>query len=174
VDLRNCSGVEPDLKHEPAAVEAQSAPFELSRLGPTYPLHRIGRVTAMLLPTVSEASGELCFAEAPTHIPFDPTRMFSVRGVPPGATRGGHAHREVHELLMCVQGTCRVFVHDGKECGEVVLDRHDAGLYLPPLVWATQFSHSTDAILAVLASHRYDPDEYLTDGAEFDAVHRGG
>jgi hypothetical protein len=58
-------------------------------------------------------------------------------------------------------------VDDGKERDEVLLDRPDLGLYVPPLVWAAQFHYSTDAVLLVLASDVYDPDDYIRSYEEF-------
>jgi hypothetical protein len=58
-------------------------------------------------------------------------------------------------------------VDDGRERDEVVLDRPDLGLYVPPLVWAAQFHYTADAVLLVLASDPYDPDDYIRSYEEF-------
>lgn len=121
----------------------------------------MGRVTALLLPSVAEASGTLTFGEVPAHLPFAPQRFFYVRDVPEGTVRGGHAHRELHELLVCVNGECTVTFDDGETRGVLTLDRADVALHLPPLVWATQSGHAPGTVLFVLASHPYDPADYV-------------
>jgi UDP-2-acetamido-3-amino-2,3-dideoxy-glucuronate N-acetyltransferase len=100
-------------------------------------------------------------------LPFVPARFFVVFGVPAGSIRGDHAHRRCHELLIATRGRIEVSADDGATRGDFVLDTPSVGLYLPPRTWCTQHSHSPDAVLAVLASHPYDPDDYIRD---FDAI----
>jgi dTDP-4-dehydrorhamnose 3,5-epimerase-like enzyme len=93
--------------------------------------------------------------------PFAPKRFFVVSGVPQGATRGGHAHRALHELLVCVTGSLKVTATDGHTEQTFTLDSPKVSLHLPPMVWATQHDHSPDAVLLVLASLPYNPDDYI-------------
>jgi UDP-2-acetamido-3-amino-2,3-dideoxy-glucuronate N-acetyltransferase len=81
--------------------------------------------------------------------------------------RGEHAHRALHQLLICIHGECAVAIDDGTERGEVLLDRPDVALHLPPMVWGTQYRYSPDGVLLVLASDAYDPDDYIRDYDEF-------
>jgi acetyltransferase-like isoleucine patch superfamily enzyme len=103
-------------------------------------------------------------------LPFAPARAFTVFGVPSTGVRGEHAHRICHQLLVCVHGSLSVLVDDGRDRGEVVLDDPGVGLYLPPLIWGSQFGYSEDAVLVVLASHPYDASDYIRDYEEFRAV----
>jgi UDP-2-acetamido-3-amino-2,3-dideoxy-glucuronate N-acetyltransferase len=103
-------------------------------------------------------------------LPFSPTRAFTVFGVPSAEVRGEHAHRVCHQFLLCVNGSLAVLVDDGSERGEVVLDDPSVGLYLPPLIWGSQFGYSADAVLVVLASHPYDGADYIRDYEEFRAL----
>jgi hypothetical protein len=96
-------------------------------------------------------------------LPFTPTRFFVVSGVPEGAVRGDHAHKQCHELLVATTGRIEVIADNGTGPQDFVLDSPDIGVYLPPLTWCTQHSHTPDAVLAVLASHPYDPDDYIRD-----------
>ena len=105
-------------------------------------------------------------------LPFTPARAFTVFGVPSAEIRGEHAHRVCHQLLVCVNGSLSVLVDDGHERGEVVLDDPGVGLYLPPLIWGSQFGYSADAVLVVLASHPYDGSDYVRDYEEFRALTR--
>ena len=122
------------------------------------------------LPVVRDDRGCLVWGEAGTQLPFEPTRFWSVFGVPPGESRGDHAHRLLHEVLVCLRGSCLVSVDDGVARDEVVLDDAGLGLYVPPLVWSRQHRFSADAVLLVLANERYRADDYIRDYAEFTAI----
>jgi UDP-2-acetamido-3-amino-2,3-dideoxy-glucuronate N-acetyltransferase len=119
------------------------------------------------LPVIQDSRGSLSFAQYEETLPFLPRRYFIVFDVGEGQTRGGHAHRTVHQLLACVKGSCVVSLDDGKMHHDVSLDRPELALYLPPRIWATQHDFSRDAALIVLASDLYDPGEYIKDYDEF-------
>lgn len=100
-------------------------------------------------------------------LPFSPERTFLVFGVPTKEVRGEHAHRACEQLLVCVNGSVSCVVDDGTERQEVRLDRPDVGLYMPAMLWGTQYRYSPDAVLLVLASLPYDPDDYIRDYETF-------
>lgn len=125
------------------------------------------------LPVVSDEAGELLWAQVGTHLPFEARRMFCIHGVPAGQVRGRHAHRRLHQVLVCLRGQCVVTLDDGTQRDRVVLDVPHRALYVPPLVWATQREFSADALLVVLASEVYRPDDYIRDYDEFVALRRG-
>jgi len=83
-----------------------------------------------------------------------------------------HAHRRLHQFLVCVHGRCRVVADDGTHSQEFALDAPDLGLYIPPMTWAVQYRYSSDAVLMALASAAYDPADYIRDYAEFQALKR--
>jgi hypothetical protein len=114
-----------------------------------------------------DASGSLTYGEAGSPLPFVPRRFFLVFKVPPQEVRGEHAHRECHQFLICASGSCTVAVDDGHDRTEFLLDRPNLGLHVPPMVWAIQHKFSSDAVLMVLASHPYDPADYIRDYQEF-------
>jgi hypothetical protein len=118
--------------------------------------------------------GSLIAIEFGADLPFEPRRYFSVFNVPSAEVRGGHAHRVCHQLLACVHGSLVVLVDDGTRREEVVLDDPRVGLYIPPLVWASQFGYSTDTVLTVLASHPYDAADYVRDYEAFLDLRGGG
>jgi dTDP-4-dehydrorhamnose 3,5-epimerase-like enzyme len=93
--------------------------------------------------------------------PFEPRRIFAVYNVPSESVRGAHAHRRCHQFLVCVAGSLKCFVDDGSFKDEVDLDGPSIGLHIPPMVWATQWRYTRDAVLLVLASHPYDADDYI-------------
>jgi dTDP-4-dehydrorhamnose 3,5-epimerase-like enzyme len=119
------------------------------------------------LPVIRDTRGSLSFAEYQETLPFTPKRYFIVFDVGEGQIRGGHAHRTVHQFLVCVKGSCLVLLDDGTARDEVLLDRPELGLYLPPIVWATEKEFSRDGVLMVLASEVYDTGEYIRDYDEF-------
>jgi UDP-2-acetamido-3-amino-2,3-dideoxy-glucuronate N-acetyltransferase len=119
------------------------------------------------LTSAVERRGSLIAATVGQELPFTPNRMFVVYGVPLGESRGGHAHRECHQFLVVVHGSLIVDWHDGSDWHEVALDSPTVGLHIPPTVWGAQRNHSADAVLAVLASHAYDLNDYVSDFAEF-------
>lgn len=119
------------------------------------------------MPVVADMRGCLSVGEFEKHLPFAPRRYFFVYGVPSKETRGEHAHRECHQMLLCAHGSLAVVIDDGRTREEVVLDAPGVGLYLPPMVWGIQYKYSSDAVLLVLASHEYAADDYIRDYGEF-------
>lgn len=112
----------------------------------------------------SDLRGHLAVGEMPNDgIPFEPKRWFVVYDVPGREVRGEHAHRSCHQLLICVHGQVKVAVDDGESRAEVDLDDPTLGIYVPPLVWASQFGYEPGSVLLVLASDPYDPDDYIRD-----------
>ena len=125
----------------------------------------------MQLRRISDARGHLSFAEL---LPFPLARYFVIFGVPTREVRGEHAHRAMAEFLVCVHGSCSVRMFDGRSSDEVTLDRPDLGLHIPPMVWTTQYKYSPEAVLLVLASEAYRPEDYIRDLDEFLALANKG
>jgi UDP-2-acetamido-3-amino-2,3-dideoxy-glucuronate N-acetyltransferase len=116
----------------------------------------------------SDLRGRLTAGEMPgDEVPFVPHRWFLVYDVPSREVRGEHAHRVCHQFLVCVSGRVSVAVDDGKHRGEVLLDEPTLGVYIPPLIWASQFRYDSDAVLLVFASHPYDPADYIREYEQF-------
>lgn len=122
------------------------------------------------LPVVTEDRGSITFVEVGQTLPFTPLRSFMVYDVPAGQIRGDHAHRECHQLLICVCGRLTARTDDGAGVQERTLDSPARGLYMPPLTWGGQYDFSPGAVLLVLASHKYDAAEYIRDYGEFIAL----
>jgi len=122
------------------------------------------------LPHIEDMRGSLSVGEFDRSIPFLPKRYFLVFDVPSREIRGEHAHRSCHQFLVCVKGSCMVVADDGRQRREFLLDRPNLGIYLPPMIWGTQYKYSNDAVLLVFASDYYDPDDYIRDYSEFEAL----
>ncbi len=128
----------------------------------------VGNAAIYRMPQVLEASrGNLTVGEIERDLPFLPKRYFAVYDVPSEKLRGEHAHRACHQFLICMSGSCRALLDDGDNRQEVVLSRPDIGLYLPPMIWGTQYAYTRDAVLLVFASHAYDNADYIRDYETF-------
>jgi UDP-2-acetamido-3-amino-2,3-dideoxy-glucuronate N-acetyltransferase len=119
------------------------------------------------IPLITDARGSISMAEIGSSLPFVPQRYFVVFDVPENQVRGEHAHKECRQFLVCLKGSVSVKTDDGALQKEVLLNSPAHGLYVPPMVWGMQFNFSADAILLVLASHKYDAAEYIRDYDEF-------
>lgn len=117
--------------------------------------------------TIDEPRGQLIFGELGNPIPFEVRRMFMIRGVPDENIRGEHAHRALHQLLICTTGSVEASVDDGRVRKRVLLNTPRVALHMPPGTWGIQQRYSRDANLLVLASHEYDAADYIRDYAEF-------
>lgn len=136
----------------------QSQEF-FSRLGSLV----VERVKQIKLPRIEDMRGSLTFGEYGQHLPFEPKRYFVIFEVPALEVRGEHAHKQAHQFLICLRGSCSVAVDDGKSRDEITLNQPDIGIYIPPMIWATEYKFTPDAILLVLASDIYNADDYIRD-----------
>lgn len=119
------------------------------------------------LHSVAEARGLLTVGEQPATLPFEPRRFFVISRVPDENIRGEHAHRKLHQLLVCLAGSVTAEVDDGQARCAVVLDTPKVALHMAPLVWGAQHRYSADSVLLVLASHEYDAGDYIREYGEF-------
>ncbi|CAM3841749.1 WxcM-like domain-containing protein [Polynucleobacter antarcticus] len=127
----------------------------------------VGACVLYRLPLVPDIRGNLSVAEYEKQIPFIPKRCFWVFDVPSREVRGEHAHKKLHQYLICVKGSVNVVLDDGVNKTELILDKPNLGLHIPPRVWGIQYKYSADAVLLVLASDAYHADDYLRDYVEF-------
>jgi acetyltransferase-like isoleucine patch superfamily enzyme len=155
----------------PSAAAATAVPAEGARppdgVGPGGVRFQVSRVARDL-------RGSLVAREVGGDVPFVPERSFVVFDVPTKEVRGEHAHRLCHQYLVALRGSVRVLCDDGQNRQEYVLDAPEVGLYIPPLVWGTQYQYTSDAVLLVLASHHYDPADYIRDYEAFLTLVRQG
>ncbi|MEJ7813449.1 MAG: FdtA/QdtA family cupin domain-containing protein [Gemmatimonadaceae bacterium] len=128
---------------------------------------RVRSVTPARLPVIPDARGSLSFAETGTHLPFTPQRYFLIYGVREDAVRGEHAHRALHQYMVCVHGACTLALDDGAARDEIVLDSPGLGLHIPPMLWTTLRPHSPEATILVLASDVFEEADYIRDYDEF-------
>ncbi len=119
------------------------------------------------LPKVHDARGNLTFVEGTRHVPFAIERVYYLYDVPGGAERGGHAHRELRQLIIAMSGSFDVILDDGAERKRVHLNRSYYGLYVPRLIWRELDNFSSGSVCLVLASNRYDEADYFRSYDDF-------
>jgi UDP-2-acetamido-3-amino-2,3-dideoxy-glucuronate N-acetyltransferase len=149
----------PDIKKD----ERVASSGDLGLLGKSV----VPGVTLYRLPLINDMRGNLSFAEHSQYLPFLPKRYFIVFDVPSKEVRGEHAHKKLHQFLVCIKGSCSVVVDDSVNRQEFLIDSPNIGLHIAPMVWSIQYKYSPDAVLLVLASDVYDPDDYIRDYDEF-------
>lgn len=119
------------------------------------------------LPKITDPRGNLTFIEGGNHVPFDIQRVYYLYDVPGGAERGGHAHKDLHQLIIAMSGSFDVVLDDGHEKKRVHLSRSYNGLYVCPMIWRELDNFSTGAVCMVLASSKYDESDYYREYSEF-------
>lgn len=125
------------------------------------------------LPKITDARGNLSFIEGGIHIPFDIKRVFYLYDVPTGENRGAHAHRQLHQFLICLSGSFDVELDDGENVKIVHLNRPWTGLHIPPMVWAAEVNFDPHSVCLVLASAHFDENDYIRNYDEFLKVVKG-
>jgi hypothetical protein len=131
------------------------------------------QVRTIELPRIHDPRGNLTFVEGGHHVPFDILRTYYLYDVPAGESRGGHAHRELEQLIVAVSGSFNVRLDDGREQKSYFLDRPFYGLYVPRLVWRELDHFSSGSVCLVLASQHFDEADYFRDHGEFVAAVTG-
>ena len=131
-----------------------------------------GPVRFLPLPRINDPRGNLTFIESGRHVPFECRRVFYLYDVPGGEDRGGHAHRELQQLVIAASGSFDVLVDDGTATQTYSLNRSYTGLYIPPMVWGQLTNFSSGSVALVLASEHYLESDYYRDYGEFVRVAR--
>lgn len=126
------------------------------------------------LPKIHNARGNLTFVEGNNHMPFDIQRVYYLYDVPGGAERGGHAHKNLQQLIIAMSGSFDVLLDDGTNKKRVHMNRSYYGLYVCPMIWREIDNFSSGSVLMVLASNRYDESDYFRNYEEFMRARRFG
>ncbi|MDE7125576.1 MAG: FdtA/QdtA family cupin domain-containing protein [Muribaculaceae bacterium] len=115
----------------------------------------------------SDRKGNLSVVSGGESVPFDIKRVYYIYDVPGGESRGSHAHKNLHQLIIAVSGSFTVTVGDGEVRRSFRLDRPYMALHIVPGIWRTLDEFSSGAVCMVLASDIYDPDDYIRDYNEY-------
>lgn len=147
--------------------DSQASPGPHSRMTELVRSSVVPGVTLDVISMVRDLRGNLTAREIGRGLPFAPRRYFVITDVPSREVRGSHAHRECQQMLVCLRGSVKCLVDDGSNRGEYLLDSPEHALHLPAMFWGSQYHYTSDAVLLVLASHPYDPNDYIRDYDEF-------
>jgi hypothetical protein len=127
----------------------------------------IDRCQIIELPKIHDPRGNLTFVEGGNHIPFDIQRVYYLYDVPGGSERGGHAHKDLQQMIIAMSGSFDVLLDDGKDKKRVHLSRSYYGLFVTNMIWRELDNFSSGSVCMVLASTRFAESDYYRDYAEF-------
>lgn len=119
------------------------------------------------LPKIADPRGSLTFVEGSQHIPFDIARVYYLYDVPGGAERGGHAHKNLQQLIIPLAGSFDIHLDDGVSKKTFHMNRSYIGLYVCPMIWREIDNFSSGVVCLVLASSQYDEADYYRNYQEF-------
>lgn len=119
------------------------------------------------LPKITDPRGNLTYIEEFRTVPFEIKRVFYLYDVPTGLSRGAHAHKTLHQFLICLSGSFDVSIDDGNQKSRIHLNRPWIGLHIPPMIWAAEQNFDSGSICLVLASDFYKEEDYYRDYQKF-------
>lgn len=139
-------------------------PLPLPTLGePT----SVARVSLVDLQRITDGRGDLLVAELGEHMPFSVRRMYALLNIPEGSERGGHAHRQLSQLMVVLSGSLDLIVDDGVRRERIRLGENGRAVHIRPMVWRELGAFSAGTVCVVLASEIYDEADYIRDYREF-------
>lgn len=119
------------------------------------------------LSKIHNPAGNITIVEGEQNIPFNIRRIYYLYDIPGGESRGGHAHKALHQLIVAASGSFEVLLDDGTNKKIVRLNRPNFGLLVVPGIWRELFEFSSGSICMVLASHKYDETDYIREYQTF-------
>ena len=111
--------------------------------------------------------GNITVLENQKNIPFDVKRIYYLYDIPGGEARGGHAHYELEQYIIAASGSFDVILNDGEKTKNFTLNRPNLALHIVPGLWRELDNFSSGSISLVLASNKYDEDDYIRDYNKF-------
>ena len=127
----------------------------------------IEQCRTMNLPKVHNRAGNITSLNSGSDLPFSIRRIYYLYDVPGGAERGGHAHRDLEQLIVAASGSFTVVLDDGRSKKNIMLNQPYIGLHVVPGIWRELKDFSSGAILLVLASRKYEESDYIRDYQTF-------
>lgn len=111
--------------------------------------------------------GKLISLEGNKNIPFEIKRVYWIYDTLPDIDRGFHAHKELEQIIIAMDGACQFVLDDGKNRETIWLNRPDRGLYIGKNMWREMKHFSYGCKLMILASTYYNEEEYIRNYDEF-------
>ena len=132
-------------------------------------MHKTSVYDCVVLPlsTIHNRAGNITILEGQTNVPFDIRRVYYLYDIPGGESRGGHAHKELYQVIVAAGGSFDVLLDDGENKKVVTLNRPYYGLLVVPGIWRELLEFSSGANCLVLASHTYDAADYIREYDDF-------
>ncbi|HEU4573732.1 MAG TPA: FdtA/QdtA family cupin domain-containing protein [Chitinophagaceae bacterium] len=127
----------------------------------------ISEVTLIDFPKILDPRGNLSFLQNQDQIPFEVKRVYWIYDVPGGEQRGGHAYKNLQEIIIALSGSFDVVLYDGENERRYSLNRSYYGLYIPKMMWRHLENFSTNALAFIVADQPYDEQDYIRDINEF-------
>lgn len=128
---------------------------------------KVSDVILIELPKICSEKGNISIVENNKIIPFDVNRIYYLYDIPAGSDRGGHAHKELRQLIIAASGSFKIILDDGLNKREVTLNNPNKALLLPPGLWRELIDFSSGSICLVLASQEYNENDYIRNYQEF-------
>lgn len=128
---------------------------------------KINQCKIINFPKIADARGNLSFIEENKHVPFAIKRVYYLYDVPSGASRGGHAHKTLSQVIIALSGSFDVLLDDGQKKKRFFLNRPHYGLYIAPGVWREIENFSSNSLAFALASDLFDEKDYVRDYSVF-------
>ncbi|MCD9475612.1 sugar 3,4-ketoisomerase [Photobacterium phosphoreum] len=116
---------------------------------------------------LGDERGSLISLEQNENIPFAIKRIYYIYNTKENNSRGFHAHKNLQQVAVCVKGSCRFILDNGKSRESVILDKPNIGLYIDSMKWREMHDFSEDCVLIVIASHHYDEADYIRNYGDF-------
>ena len=119
------------------------------------------------LKQLGDDRGSLVALDKVSGLPFEVKRAYYIFDAKPGVVRGLHAHKKLHQMAICLSGSCRMVLDNGVERECVEMNSSFVGIDLPPMLWHEMHDLSEGCVLLVVASDYYDEDDYIRDYDQF-------
>lgn len=119
------------------------------------------KIQTIHLPKITDPRGSLSFIESQRHIPFNIKRVYYLYDLDTDSERGGHAHTDLEQFIICLSGSFHLLLDDGKDKTELHLNKPWEGIYVPNMIWREMKNFSSGCILLVLASEFYKEQDYI-------------
>jgi hypothetical protein len=130
-------------------------------ISPVFKKSTVNDCRLINLPKFATTAGHITAINNNVEIPFNTKRVYYLYDIPSGETRGGHAHYNLHQLIVAAMGSFDVVLDDGKNEKLIALNQPNQGLLVLPGVWRELKNFSAGAILLVLASETYLKEDYI-------------